>query len=322
MINPLRIVFAGTPQFAADHLSHLLHCSGHHVVAVLTQPDRVAGRGKRLKASPVKELAQKNQIPIFQPDRLLSAGIPELIADLSVDVMVVVAYGQIFPTALLDSVPLGCINVHASLLPRWRGAAPIQRAIEAGDLESGISIMQMEAGLDTGPVLQQVKCALDPKETTTSLLRKLTALGISALVNTVDALAKGELRGSIQPTEGVTYANKLLKREALLDFSLPAVALERKIRAFTPGPGAYFMYQGEVIKVWEAEAHQQDIVGLSPDFPGKVLKADKGGLLIATGLGRLNCTVLQRAGRKPCPAAAFLNAESKTIRPLTIVNQE
>ncbi|WP_081136608.1 methionyl-tRNA formyltransferase, partial [Halomonas sp. BC2] len=237
-MSPLRVVFAGTPDFAASSLAALLD-SEHEVVAVYTQPDRPAGRGRKLTPSPVKQLAQAQALPVYQPISLKDAEAQAELAALNADVMVVVAYGLLLPQAVLDTPRLGCINVHASLLPRWRGAAPIQRAIEAGDSASGVTIMQMDAGLDTGAMLHEVRTPITPRTTGGDLHDRLAIQGANALIHVLDNLDNGSLQATAQPDEGVTYAAKLSKAEAELDFSQPAEQLARKIRAFNPWPVAW-----------------------------------------------------------------------------------
>lgn len=265
MSEPLRIIFAGTPDFAARHLDTLLS-SRHQVVGVFTQPDRPAGRGNKLTPSPVKELALNHQLPVFQPASLRPEENQRLVADLKADVMVVVAYGLILPQAVLDMPRLGCINVHGSLLPRWRGAAPIQRALWAGDAETGVTIMQMDAGLDTGDMLYKLSCPISPEDTSASLYNKLAELGPQGLLATLEQMASGTLVLEKQNDAQANYAEKLSKEEARLDWSLSAAQLERCIRAFNPWPISYFTVDEQPVKVWAAEV----ILGAATEAPGQL----------------------------------------------------
>jgi len=300
--DALRIIFAGTPDFAARHLDALL-TSHHDVVGVFTQPDRPAGRGNKLTASPVKVLAESHQIPVFQPKSLRPAESQELIRALSADIMVVVAYGLILPQAVLDMPKLGCINVHGSLLPRWRGAAPIQRALWAGDKQTGITIMQMDAGLDTGDMLTKLTCDIQPDDTSATLYDKLAALGPRGMLNTLADLEEGLAEPQKQDEALVTYADKLSKEEAQLNWQLSAEQLERCIRAFNPWPVSYFMVEGQPVKVWQA-----DVLPGKGDAPGTIIAADKQGIQVATAEGILNITQLQPAGKKAMSAQDLLNS--------------
>jgi methionyl-tRNA formyltransferase len=293
----MRLIFAGTPEFAALALRDIL-AAGHQVAMVLTQPDRPAGRGMSLQASPVKQLAQGSGIAVFQPPTLKDEAAQAVLRAVAADVMVVAAYGLILPQAVLDMPRLGCLNIHGSLLPRWRGAAPIQRAILAGDAQSGVCIMQMEAGLDTGPVVHSAALPITDQDTAASLHDKLAALGGRLIV---EALAAFSLTALTQPSIGVTYAAKIEKAEAWLDWRLPAPQLDRQVRAFNPFPGAFFKQAETVIKVWKAE------IASAAGEPGLVLSADKQGILVACGAaGALRLTELQKAGGKRLPAAQFL----------------
>ncbi|MDF7671023.1 methionyl-tRNA formyltransferase [Orbaceae bacterium ESL0721] len=301
----MRIIFAGTPEFAALHLQALID-SEHEVIAVLTQPDRPAGRGNKLQASPVKVVAEAHNIPVYQPATLKKSENQQLIADLQADIMVVVAYGLILPQAVLDMPRLGCLNVHGSLLPRWRGAAPIQRACWAGDAKTGITIMQMDAGLDTGDMLYKLSCPIEQEDTSASLYEKLAQLGPKGLLATLTLIADGKIAPEKQDESQVTYAEKLSKAEAKLDWHQPAVQLERSIRAFNPWPVSYFEINGEPVKVWQAaviaDNHHQPA--------GTILRADKQGILVATSEGALNITSLQPAGKKRMSAQDLLNSRS------------
>jgi len=299
----LRIIFAGTPDFAARHLDALL-ASGHQVVGVFTQPDRPAGRGNKLTPSPVKVLAAAHDIPVFQPKSLRPAESQQLVAELKADIMVVVAYGLILPQAVLDMPKLGCINVHGSLLPRWRGAAPIQRALWAGDSHTGITIMQMDIGLDTGDMLHKIVCAIEPEDTSANLYHKLAELGPIGMLTTLEQLATGSAHAEAQNEALVTYAEKLSKEEARLDWSLPASQLERCIRAFNPWPMSYFLIDEQPVKIWQAT-----VINEQPQVqPGTLITATKGGIQIATSEGILNILQLQPAGKKAMSAQDILNS--------------
>jgi methionyl-tRNA formyltransferase len=297
----MRIIFAGTPEFAAQHLQALLD-AGREIVAVYTQPDRPAGRGQKLMPSPVKQLALQHNIAVYQPQTLRDPAAQAELAALKPDVMVVVAYGLILPQVVLDTPRLGCINSHASLLPRWRGAAPIQRAIQAGDASSGVTVMQMEAGLDTGPMLLKVTTTITAEDTGGSLHDRLATLGSQAVVEAVSKLAAGELSGEVQDDSLATYAHKLNKEEARLDWSRPAVELERLVRAFNPWPICHSTLNGEPLKVLAAQ------LGEGKGAPGTVLAADKSGLTVACGEGTLRLTRLQLPGGKPLSFADLYNS--------------
>lgn len=298
----LRVVFAGTPEFSVPCLE-ACRASGADVVAAYTQPDRPAGRGRKLTPSPVKQAALDAGIPVEQPESLKSDEARATLAAYAPDLMVVVAYGLILPRKVLAIPRLGCWNVHASLLPRWRGAAPIQRAILAGDAESGVDLMQMEAGLDTGPVLLERRTPIGPDDTGGSLHDRLAALGADVLAEGLARIIAGEtLLPRPQPEEGVTYAHKLDKAEARLDFARPAIELERQVRAFDPWPVAEGELHGETLRIWAARA----IAGSGT--PGSVLGMSRDGIDIACGEGALRVTALQRAGGKRITAADYLNA--------------
>jgi methionyl-tRNA formyltransferase len=306
----MRLVFAGTPVFAQNALA-ALHTNGHDIALVLTQPDRPAGRGMQLQASAVKQYALQNGMALCQPTSLRldgkypdeAAAAQAAIAHAQADAMVVVAYGLILPSWALHSVPLGCLNIHASLLPRWRGAAPIQRAIETGDSQSGVCIMQMEEGLDTGPVLWRQALAIAPDETSASLHDRLAALGAQGIVQTLAQLP--QLSAVTQPAEGVTYAAKIDKQEALIDWSLAATVLSRRIRAFDPFPGTHTLWQGQALKVWSAIALPQD----SDQIAGTVLHASEQGLDVACGEGVLRLLQLQKPGGKRLAFAELMRGQ-------------
>jgi methionyl-tRNA formyltransferase len=302
--RPLRVVFAGTPDFAVPCL-HASRLDGVDVVAVYTQPDRPAGRGRKLAASPVKEAALAAGIPVEQPESFKAAADRDRLAAYEPDLMIVVAYGLILPRKVLAIPRLGCWNVHASLLPRWRGAAPIQRAILAGDAESGVDLMQMEAGLDTGPVLIERRTPISADDTGGSLHDRLSALGADALAEGLRRVMAGEtLSPRAQPDDGVEYAHKLDKAEARLDFTLPAIALERKVRAFDPWPVAEAEVAGERLRVFAALA----IEGVEAAEPGRVLSATRQGIDIACAEGALRLLSVQRPGGRRIGVADYLNA--------------
>ena len=292
----MKLIFAGTPEFAAQALDAII-AAGHEVALVLTQPDRPSGRGLALRASPVKERALAAGIDVFQPPTLRDVTAQETIRAVGAEAMVVAAYGLILPQVVLDMPRFGCINIHASLLPRWRGAAPIQRALLAGDAETGVCIMQMEAGLDTGPVLSSGELSIADDDTAATLHDKLAALGAELIV---DALARLPLAPRPQPDAGVTYAAKIEKAEAPLDWRLPAVQLARQVRAFNPFPGALATYQGNAIKVWGARVSDAN------GAPGTILAVDRNGIVVACGEGALCLLELQKAGGKRLPVAQFL----------------
>jgi methionyl-tRNA formyltransferase len=304
---PLRIVFAGTPDFAVPALA-ALHDAGHQLVAVYTQPDRPAGRGRELAAGPVKRHALQLGLPIEQPPTLKTAEAQDRMRSLAPDVMVVVAYGLILPQAILDIPKLGCLNIHASLLPRWRGAAPIQRAVLAGDAVTGISIMLMDAGLDTGPELLRKEVAIGPRETAGELHDRLAPLGAAAIVEAIAGWASGRLQPQPQPATGTTYAAKIRKEEARLDWTQPAVVLDRQVRAFNPWPVAETRLDGEQVRVWLAEP--ADVQDTANRQPGEVLEAPEGRLFVATGDGVLELLALQFPGRKVLKARDVLNSRS------------
>lgn len=295
----MRVIFAGTPHFAVVSLEALL-AAGHELVLVLTQPDRAAGRGMAAAKAPVKRAAEGHGLQVFQPERLDDAALYPALRAASAQVMVVAAYGLILPRAVLDITPLGAINVHASLLPRWRGAAPIQRALLAGDAETGVCLMQMDAGLDTGALLACERTPITPDDTGGTLHDRLAALGADLLVAALPRLASGTLRATPQPQHGVTYAPKIAKREARIDWRRPAAELERQVRAFNPAPGAVADWRGVEIKIWSAA------VVPASGAPGTVLEVAASGIVVACGAGALRATRLQRAGGRALAAADFL----------------
>ena len=295
----MKLIFAGTPEFAAQALAALI-AAGHQLALVLTQPDRPSGRGMALRPSPVKTLALEHGIEVFQPPTLRDAAAQARLQAVGADAMIVAAYGLILPQAVLDLPRFGCINIHASLLPRWRGAAPIQRAIEAGDTETGVCIMQMDAGLDTGAVVSTHHYAIKNTDTATDVHDALAVLGAHAIVADLQQLQQtGGLNATPQPPAGLTYAQKLSKEEAKIDWNESALVIERKIRAFNPVPGAWVEYQNQPLKIWRAEAVAQS------GRAGEVLAISSDGLIVACGEGALNITELQPAGSKRMPVAAF-----------------
>ena len=308
MSSSLRIVFAGTPEFAARHLQALLD-SEHSVVAVYTQPDRPAGRGQKLTPSAVKKLALEHGIPVLQPENLRSAEAQQELADFNADLMVVVAYGLILPQVVLDTPRLGCINSHASLLPRWRGAAPIQRAIEAGDAESGITVMQMEAGLDTGPMLLKVSTPILASDTGGSLHDRLATLGPDAVLNAIQGLLDGSLTPEQQLDGLATYAHKLNKQAALIDWHRPAAALDCQIRAMHPWPICHTSLAGENLKIHVAEPAD------GQGQPGEILSAEREGLLVACGEQALRLTHLQLPNARALAFSDVLNSKKDLFQP-------
>ena len=310
----MRLVFAGTPEFARTALTSLHH-AGHEIALVLTQPDRPAGRGMKLQASAVKQYALEHHMPVCQPHSLRLDGkysdealaAQQAIADAHAELMVVVAYGLLLPEWTLHSVPKGCLNIHASLLPRWRGAAPIQRAIEAGDSDTGVCIMHMDAGLDTGAVLMRESLPISHTDTSASLHDKLAAVGSRLILDTLSSLP--QLQAKEQTTEGVTYAAKILKDEALIDWQLPAVRLSQRIRAFDPFPGAHTFCEGQVLKIWSATAFNSD----THATPGSVVQLHADAFDVATGDGVLRVMQVQRPGGKRISAAEFLHSHALSV---------
>ncbi|UXY15042.1 methionyl-tRNA formyltransferase [Chitiniphilus purpureus] len=295
----MKLIFAGTPDFAAAALAALQQ-AGHEIALVLTQPDRPAGRGMKLVPSPVKTLALQHGLPLHQPEKLRSAEQQAPLAAVGADAMVVAAYGLLLPQAVLDLPRHGCLNIHASLLPRWRGAAPIQRALLAGDDQTGITIMQMDAGLDTGDMLSIHPIAITATDTAQTLHDKLAQLGAQAIVDTLAQLGERQAARVPQPQQGVTYADKLRKDEAWVDWTRPAAELDRMIRAFNPFPSAQTQLDEAPLKLWQARPTA------GAGMPGQILAADRAGIVVACGDGALCITELQRAGGRRIDAAAFL----------------
>ena len=306
MNKPLRIIFAGTPDFAARHLSALID-SHHEVIGVYTQPDRPAGRGKKLTASPVKELALEHNIPVFQPENFKSDEAKQELADQNADLMVVVAYGLLLPQAVLDTPRLGCINVHGSILPRWRGAAPIQRSIWAGDAETGVTIMQMDIGLDTGDMLSIATLPIEATDTSASMYNKLAELGPVALVECLSTIADGTAVAEKQNDEQANYAKKLSKEEAKIDWTMDAEAIERCVRAFNPWPMSHFSVEEKAIKVWQSRV--EEYTGNA--MPGTIIQADKTGIYVATGLNAIVFEQLQVPGKKAMGVQDILNSRKE-----------
>lgn len=299
----MRIVFAGTPEFAAKHLQALIN-SKHELVAVYTQPDRPAGRGKKLSPSAVKSLALAESIPVYQPNSLKGEAEQQQLAALNADIMVVVAYGLLLPQAVLDIPPLGCINVHGSLLPKWRGAAPVQRAIEAGDSETGITIMQMDAGLDTGDMLLKTQCPISEHTTSTDLFNALAEQGPKALLTALEAIAQNSLTPEKQDNELASYASKILKHEAEIDWRQSASVLQRRIRAFDPFPGCYGELGNVRIKIWRADCIDDGI----KHQPGTIVEVARDNIIVACGEGSLRITQVQLPNKSRVSVSDLLNA--------------
>jgi len=306
VLNTLTLAFAGTPDFAVPALD-VLAASRHRIAGVFTQPDRKAGRGRELKASSVKLRAQRLGLPVSQPETFRSDEARSLLAGLNVDALIVVAYGLILPKSVLGIPRLGCFNIHASLLPRWRGAAPIQRAILAGDARSGITIMRLEAGLDTGPMLATAAIPIGARDTSQTLHDKLAALGGRMMCEILDALAAGPVPETVQPAAGITYAAKIEKSEAEIDWSGAAVSIERRVRAFNPWPVAQTQLSGRQLRIWESEVLEASGVR-GP--AGSVLAQSDAGVDVACGDGVLRLTRLQSPGRAQCAAAEFLKSHT------------
>jgi len=315
----LRLIFAGTPAFAAQHLQALIDSGRHDIVAVYTQPDRPAGRGKKLHASEVKRCAEAAGLPIYQPQNFRDQADRQTLAEHKADLMVVVAYGLILPQAVLDIPRLGCVNVHASLLPRWRGAAPIQRAIEAGDPETGVTIMQMAAGLDTGDMLVKVRCAIGDSDTAADLHDRLAELGGPALLQALEQLATGTATPEVQDDALSNYAAKIDKAEALVDWQQSATDIQRRLRAFIPFPVCYTTLHNaqtgsdDRVKLWAASV----VAGNNGAEPGTIISADRSGIRIACGEDSLLVGSLQLPGGRAMTAAELLNARAEQFSPGT-----
>ena len=302
MTKPLNILFAGTPEFAEIHLNAIIN-SGHSVVGVYTQPDRPSGRGKRLTASPVKRLATQHDISVYQPSSLKNEDAQKELASLNADVMVVVAYGLLLPKPVLDTPKYGCINVHGSILPRWRGAAPIQRAIEAGDITTGVTIMQMDIGLDTGDMLLKTECNIESEDTSARLHDKLCKIGPPALLEVLTQIANDHLVPEKQNDAESNYAKKIEKEEAKIDWQEDAYVIERKIRAFNPFPICYTTLNNERIKIHNARV----FVSHSQNVPGDIINVDRDAIRVQCGENQLDILALQLPGKKPMEVSTFLN---------------
>lgn len=301
---PLRVLFAGTPEFAATHLAALID-SEHQLIGVYTQPDRPAGRGRQLQASPVKQLAAQAGLPVFQPPSLRDEAAQQQLAAMAADVMIVVAYGLILPQRVLDTPRLGCLNVHASLLPRWRGAAPIQRAIEAGDTRTGITIMQMDAGLDTGAMLAAVACPIGARTTAGELHDELAVLGPPLLLDVLGALEQRQRDRRAQDDALAIYAHKISKPEAEIDWRCSAQVLDRRVRAFNPFPVCFSVLGAERVRVWQASAQSGAV---SEEPPGTIVQVDDAGIVVSCKDGALALEVLQLEGGRALPARDLLRA--------------
>lgn len=309
-MSSLRLAFAGTPDFAARHLQALVN-SSHELVAVLTQPDRPAGRGKKDRPSPVKVLAQEYKLPILQPASLRDPAAVASVAELRLDALIVVAYGLILPQTVLDLPSLGCLNVHGSLLPRWRGAAPIQRAIEAGDAETGVTVMLMDAGLDTGPMLARAPCAITERTNSGELYDQLADIGPALLTSVLKDLPLHLADATEQDDEHANYAAKISKQEALIDWTESAAVISRRVRAFNPAPGCYTFLQGQRLKVWAAQQAQ----ATSDASPGTIVAASDHGISVRCGDGVLVLEMLQMAGAKAMQANELLRGHSESFAP-------
>ncbi|VFP79546.1 methionyl-tRNA formyltransferase [Candidatus Erwinia haradaeae] len=309
MSKVFKIIFAGTSNFGKFHLNALLS-SGHQVISVLTRPDKPAGRGQKCTPSPVKKFAIEHKIPILQQEELGFKEIQNSLFSLRPDIIVVVSYGLLLPEKILTIPPLGCINVHASLLPRWRGAAPIQRAILAGDIETGVTIIQMNSGLDTGCILHTLTCPIVPTETSKTLYDKLSNLGSLGLLTTLKKIEKNKCIKKIQDEKNFIYANKLSKAEARLNWFLSAIQLNRCVRAFNPWPISYFILDSKYIKVWKASS----LPSFGEQIPGEIIKTNKDGIQVATSDGILNIEELQPAGKKVMTAKDFLNSRRSLLK--------
>ena len=297
----MKLIFAGTPPFAAAALT-ALHAAGHEIALVLTQPDRPAGRGLKLKPSAVADQAQRLGLTLVKPASLRGDDIQRTLREIAPDAIIVAAYGLMLPQAVLDIPQYGCINIHGSLLPRWRGAAPVQRAIEAGDTETGIAIMHMNAGLDTGPVLLVKTCPISPDETSSTLFEKLTASATIAIIEALEKLPA--LQAVAQPTKGVTYASKISKTEARIDWNQPGNVIERRLRAFDPSPGCESTIDGETLKIWRAAVNTT--ASNAAVVPGTIVAVSSERLTVQCGDGALDLITLQKPGGRRMAVADFL----------------
>ena len=313
MKKPYNIIFAGTPEFAASILNALIR-SSHNIKAVYTQPDRPAGRGRKLTPSAVKEVALQHELPVFQPENLKNSDDQKILADLQADLMIVVAYGLILPTAVLQAPSLGCINVHASLLPRWRGAAPIQRAILANDEKTGVTIMQMDAGLDTGAMLYKAECKIEKTDTSESLHDKLASLGAEALLTTLENLPT--IHPESQNNAEATYAHKIKKEEAQINWHASADEIDRQVRAYNPWPVAFYGKVEHAVRIWKSTVLSQEKTHAEP---GTIIRAASDGIDVATGHGVLRLLTLQLPGGRALSVADILNARAADFAVGTIV---
>ena len=308
----LDIIFAGTPEFAAKHLEVLIE-QGYNIIACYTQPDRPAGRGKKLQPSAVKQVATQHNIPVCQPASLKNDEALSKLASWNADLMIVVAYGLLLPQAALDTPKQGCINVHGSILPKWRGAAPIQRAVLTGDKQTGVTIMQMDLGLDTGDMLLVETCDITDEDTSGSVYEKLQNIGPSALVKAVDLIAEGKVTPVKQNDDEATYAHKLDKQEAAIDWTASAEAIERNIRGYQPWPVAHTLFSGNPVKIWRADVSTSN----SGKPAGEIINIDKNGITVATGECDIIITELQPQGKKAMSAADFINGRADWVKPGT-----
>jgi len=308
LTHPLRVIFAGTPEFAATALETLIK-NNVDIIAVYTQPDRPAGRGRQLKASPVKEIAIKQAIPVYQPVNFKQAEDIDTLIKLNADLMIVAAYGLILPVNILMAPKQGCINIHASLLPRWRGAAPIQRAILAGDKQTGITIMQMDKGLDTGDMLLTRTCEISDTDTGSSLHDKLAALGASAIIEALELLQANHLKPIKQDDTQACYAHKLNKEEALINWQQPAEQIARQVRAFNSWPVAQTHFNDNMVRVWQATAQENSAINSTSLNPGKIVAVNKNGIQVFCRQGILNITELQLAGARRMAVKDLLNGK-------------
>lgn len=311
--RPLKIIFAGTPDFSVPPLKALIE-SEHNIIAVYTQPDRPAGRGRKLTSSPVKICAEANGIDVYQPEKLKNTEDQQTLIDLDADLMIVVAYGIILPEIILNAPRLGCINIHASLLPRWRGAAPIQRAILAGDKESGITIMQMDIGLDTGDMLLKTPCPIKNNDTGSSLHDRLSIMGAEALMQVLPKIIIGTIQAEKQDEKLANYAKKLQKAEALIDWTKPAKEIQAQVNAFNAWPVAQtpinIKGKSQMLRLWRSLAIEETVAGT--DVPGKIISCEKQGIDVVTGDGLLRLLEIQMPGKKPMDVGAFVNANDFT----------